>query len=154
MAGDHVYDVVRHLDLKPFMLFLVAVGTVVLIRFIAGATCRSRPVLVRLALCLCVGGAIAALALPVCFAAETPMVVEEKIATAGLLMTMVGGVLFASVYLGEDDDPLPPDDDPWDLPDDPGGDHAYPWWPEFERELRDYERARTEVAGAGVRLRA
>ena len=69
-------------------------------------------------------------------------------------MTMVGGVLFASVYLGEDDDPLPPDDGPWDLPDHPGGDRAYPWWPDFERELRDYERARTEVAGAGVRLRA
>ena len=82
------------------------------------------------------------------------MVVQEKIATAGLLMTMVGGVLFLSVYRSEGDDPPPPDDERWDPPDDPGGDHAYPWWPKFERELRDYERARTEVAGAGVRLRA
>ena len=149
-----MYDVVRHLDLEPFMLFLVAVGTVVLIRFIAGATCRSRPVLVRLALCLCVGGAIAVLALLLCFANGTAMTVQEKIASAGLLMTMVGGVLFASVYVGRGDDSPPADDERWDPPDDRGGDHAYPWWPKFERELRDYERARTEVAGAGVRLRA
>ena len=110
-----MYDVLRHLDLEPLMLFLVALGTVVAIRFIA---------------------------------------VQEKIASAGLLMTMVGGVLFASVYVGRGDDSPPADDERWDPPDDPGGDRAYPWWPEFERELRDYERARTEVAGAGVRLRA
>ncbi len=142
MAGDHVYDVLRHLDLEPFMLFLVALGTVVVIRLIAGPISRSRPLLVCLALCLCVGGAIAALAL------------QEKIASAGLLMTMVGGVLFASVYVGRGDDSPPADDERWDPPDDPGGDRAYPWWPDFERELRDYERARTEAAGAGVRLPA
>jgi hypothetical protein len=56
-------------------------------------------------------------------------------------MAMVGGVLFVSVYRSEGDGP-PPDDGPGDPPDDPGGDYAYPWWPEFERELRDYERRR------------
>jgi len=149
-----VYDVLRHLDLEPFMLFLVALGTVVVIRLIAGPISRSRPLLVCLALCLCVGGAIAVLALLLCFANGTAMTVQEKIASAGLLMTMVGGVLFASVYVGRGDDSPPADDERWDPPDDRGGDHAYPWWPKFERELRDYERARTEVAGAGVRLRA
>jgi hypothetical protein len=149
-----VYDVLRHLNLEPFKLFLVALGTVVAIRLTAGPISRSRPPLVRLALYLCVGGAIAALALPVCFAAETPMVVQEKIATAGLLMTMVGGVLFLSVYRSEGDDPPPPDDERWDLPDDPGGDHAYPWWPEFERELRDYEAVGRQAAGSTVRVRA
>ena len=122
-----MYDVLRHLDLEPFMLFLVALGTVVAIRLTAGPISRSRPLLVCLALCLCVGGAMAALALLLCFA---------KIATAG------------------GDDSPPADDERWDPPDDRGGDRAYPWWPDFERELRDYERAHTEAAGAGVRLPA
>ncbi len=122
-----MYDGLRHLDLEPFKLFLVALGTVVAVRFIAGPISRSRPLLVCLALCLCVGGAMAALALLLCFA---------KIATAG------------------GDDSPPADDERWDPPDDPGGDRAYPWWPDFERELRDYERAHTEAAGAGVRLPA
>ena len=80
-----MYEVLRHLDLEPLMLFLVALGTVVAIRFIAAPRA---------------------------------------------------------------------DDDPWDLPDDPGGDHAYPWWPEFERELRDYEAVGRQAAGSTVRVRA
>ena len=83
------------------------------------------------------------LTLLVCFASGTPMVVQEKIASAALFMAMVGGILFASVYRSGGDGPFPPDDDPCNSPDDPGGDHAYPWWPEFERELRDYEAARS-----------
>ena len=149
-----MYDVLSHLDLEPFVLFLAAVGTVVAIRFIAGSTSRSRPVLVRLALCLCVGGAMAALALLLCCASGTAMTVQEKIATAGLLMTMVGGVLFLSVYRSEGDDLPPADDERWDPPDDPGGDRAYPWWPDFERELRDYEAVGRQAAGSTVRVRA
>ena len=144
-------DVLRHLDLEPFMLFLVALGTVVVIRLIAGPISRSRPLLVCLALCLCVGGAIAALAL---LLNGTAMTVQEKIASAGLLMTTVGGVLFASVYVGRGDDSPPADDERWDPPDDPGGDRAYPWWPDFERELRDYEAVGRQAAGSTVRVRA
>ncbi len=82
------------------------------------------------------------LTLLVCFATGTPMAVQEKIAAASLFMGMMGGILFASVYRSGGDGPLPPDDGPWDPPDDPGGDYAFPWWPEFERQLRDYERER------------
>ncbi len=81
------------------------------------------------------------LTLLTCFATGTPMTVQEKIATTALFMTMLGAILYASVYRGRGDDP--PDDDSGHPPDDdPGGDHAYPWWPEFERKLRDYERER------------
>ncbi len=130
-----------YVSLEPLTLFVIALGAVVVIRVIAAATSRSRSLLEGLALCLCVGGAIAVVTLLVCFASGTPMTVQERIASASLLMTMVGGVLFASVYRSEGDGP-PPDDGPGDPPDDPGGDYAYPWWPEFERELRDYERRR------------
>ncbi len=131
-----------YLGFQPLTLFLVALGAAFLIRVIAGSTARSQSLLVRLALCLCVGGAIAVLALHVCFVAGTPMTVQEKIAGAALFMAMVGGILFAIVYRGGGDGPIPPDDGPSDPPDDPGGDDAYPRWPEFERELRDYERNR------------
>jgi hypothetical protein len=131
-----------YLDFEPLTLFLVALGAALLIRLIAGSTSRSQSLLVRLALCLCVGGAIAVLTLHVCFATGTPMTVQEKIATAALLMGMMGGILFASVYRSGGEGPPPPDDDPRDPPDGPGGDYAYPWWPEFERALRDYERER------------
>jgi len=139
-----------HVDLEPFTLFLVALGTAFLIRWIA----QSQPLLVWLALRLCVGGALAVLTLLVCFASGTPMVVQEKIASAALFMAMVGGILFASVYRSGGDGPFPPDDDPCNSPDDPGGDHAYPWWPEFERELRDYEAARSSepVVGSARQL--
>ncbi len=131
-----------YVDLGPLTLFLIALGAALLIRFIAGSTPRSRSLLVGLALCLCVGGAVAVVTLLACFATGTPMTVQEKIATAAMFMSMVGGILFASVYRSGGDGPLPPDDGPCDRPDDPGGDDAYPWWPEFERELRDYERER------------
>lgn len=133
--------VVPYLVLEPLLIFLIALGAAFLIRFIAGWPSRSQSLLVRLALGLCIGGAIAVLTLLACFAIGTPMTVQEKIAITALFMTMLGGILFASVYRsgGEDppdDDPCPPSDD------DPGGDHAYPWWPEFERQLRDFERER------------
>lgn len=131
-----------YLDPEPLIIFLVAVGAAILIRVMAGSTSRSQSLLVGLALGLCVGGAIAVVALWVCFATGTPMTVQKKIATAALLMAMVGGILFVSVYRSGEDGPLPPDDGPSDPPDDPGGDYAFPWWPEFERELRDYERDR------------
>ncbi len=131
-----------YVDLEPLILFLVALGAVFLIRVIAGSTSRSQSLLVGLALCLCVGGAVAVLTLLVCFATGTPMTVQEKIASTALLMGMVGGILFASVYRSGGDGPLPPDDGPCHPPDHPGGDYAYPWWPEFERELREYERRR------------
>ncbi len=130
------------LDLEPLTLFVVALGAALLIRFIAGSTSRSNSRLVGLAVSLCVGGAIAVLTLLVCFATGVPMTVQEKIAAAALFMAMVGGILFASVYRSGGDGPFPPDDDPGGSPDGPGGDYAYPWWPEFERELRDYERER------------
>lgn len=130
------------LDLEPLTLFVVALGAALLIRFIAGSTSRSNSRLVGLAVSLCVGGAIAVLTLLVCFATGVPMTVQEKIAAAALFMAMVGGILFASVYRSGGDGPFPPDDDPRGSPDGPGGDYAYPWWPEFERELRDYERER------------
>lgn len=85
---------------------------------------------------------MAVLALHVCLATGAPMTVQDKIATAALFMAMVGGILFAIVYRSGGEGPLPPDDGPSDPPDDPGGDYAYPWWPEFERELREYERER------------
>ena len=131
-----------YVDLEPLTLFLVALGAALLIRVTAGSTPRSRSLLVGLALCLCVGGAVAVVTLLVCFATGTPMTVQEKIAAAAMFMSMVGGILFASVYRSGGDGPPPPDDGPFDPPDDPGGDDAYPWWPEFERELRDYERER------------
>lgn len=70
---------------------------------------------------LCVGGALATAALLVCFAIGVPMAVREQIATVALLMGMLGGVLFASVYRGGGDGPFPPDDDPRDPPDHPVG---------------------------------
>ncbi len=132
-----------YLDLGPLTLFLVALGAAFMIRGLAGSTARSQSLLVGLALWLCVGGAIAVLTLLVCFATGTPMTVQEKLATASLFMAMMGGILFASVYRGGGDGPPPPDDGPCDPPGDPGGDYAYPWWPEFERQLRDYERERS-----------
>ncbi len=131
-----------YVDLAPLTLFLVALCAAFLIRAIAGSTSRSQSRLVGLALCLCVGGAIAVLTLLVCFATGTPMTVQEKIATAALFMSMLGGILYASVYRSGGDGPLPPEDGRCDPPEDPGGDYAYPWWPEFERQLRDYERER------------
>jgi hypothetical protein len=55
------------------------------------------------------------------------MAVQEQIATVAILMGMLGGVLFASVYRSRGDEPPAPDDGPWDPTDDPGGDYAYPW---------------------------
>jgi len=128
---------------EPLIVLVIALGAACLIRVIAGWTSRSQPQLVRLALCLCVGGAIAVLILLACFAIGTPMTVQQTIATTALFMSMLGGILFASVYRTGGDDPPPPDDGPWPRDDDPGGDHAYPWWPEFERKLRDFERERS-----------
>ena len=139
-----------HLDLEPSGLFVVAVGVVVLINVIAGWTLWSQFLLVDVGVGLCVGGAIATAVLLVCFAIGVPMAVQEQIATAALLMGMAGGILFATVYRSGGDGPFPPDDDPRDSPDDPGGDNAYPWWPEFERELRDYEAARWPSASCAA----
>ena len=133
--------VLSHIVLEPLVVFVVALGAALLIRFVAGPTSRSQSHLVRLSVCLCVGGAIAVLTLLACFVSGTPMTVQEKIATTALFMTMLGAILYASVYLRGGDDP--PEESPGQPPDDdPGGDHAYPWWPEFERKLRDYERER------------
>jgi hypothetical protein len=132
-----------HLDLEPSGLFVVAVAVVVLINVIAGWTLWSQFLLVDVGVGLCVGGAIATAALLVCFAIGVAMAVQEQIATVALLMGMVGGILFGSAYRSRGDEPPQPDDGPWDPTDDPGGDYAYPWWPEFERELRDYEAARS-----------
>lgn len=142
-----------HLALEPLVLFLVALGAALLIRAAAGSAPEAQPLLARVALCLCVGGVVAVLTLLGCFATGTPIPVQEKLATAALLMAMVGGVLLATVYRSAGDGPPPPDGGPCDPPDDPGGDDAYPWWPGFERELREYERARRDAAGARVRLR-
>ncbi len=141
--------VLSHLDPGPLTLFLIALGAAVLIRVIAGSTPRSQSSLAWLALSLCVGGVTAVVALFICFATGTPMMVQDKIATAAMLLGMVGGLLFASVYISGGDNPPPPDDAPCDPPDDPGGDYTYPWWPEFERELRDYERGRAARTPAG-----
>lgn len=137
-----------HFELDLFTLFVVALGTAAVIRVLAGPSARARSVLVGLALGLCTAGAIATAAVLVCFASGTSMAVQEKLATAALLMGMVGGVLYASVWRAGGDGPSPPDDYPRG-PDDPGGDHAYPWWPEFERQLRDYERGRAVRTPAG-----
>jgi hypothetical protein len=135
--------VLSYVALEPLIVFLIALGAALLIRGIAGGTSRSQSRLVRLAVGLCIAGALAVLMLLACFAIGTPMTVQEKIAIAALLMSMLGGILFASVYRSEGDDPPPPDEGPGPPPDDdPGGDHAYPWWPEFERKLRDFERER------------
>lgn len=129
--------------LEPLIVLVIALGAACLIRVIAGWTSRTQPQLVRLALCLCVGGAIAVLTLLACYAIGTPMTVQQTIATTALFISMLGGILFASVYRSGGDDPPPPDDDPCHPPDDdPGGD-SYPWWPEFERKLRDFERERS-----------
>jgi hypothetical protein len=133
--------VLSYVLLEPLIVFFIALGAALLIRHIAGPTSRSQSHLVRLSVCLCIGGALAVLTLLACFAIGTPMTVQERIATAALFMTMLGGILFVSVYIRGGDDP--PEEDPGPPPDDdPGGDHAYPWWPEFERKLRDYERER------------
>ncbi len=90
--------------------------------------------------------ATAVAALHVCFLSGSALTLQEKLATVALFMALVGGLLYASVYRGEGDDgPSPPGDDSPEAPDDPRGDPAYPWWPDFERELRDYERQRERI---------
>ncbi len=128
-----------YLELRPLTLALIATGVVVAIHLAHRSVSGAQPLLEWLALCLSAGGATLTMALLVCFATAAPIIAQEKIASAALLMGCVGGLLFASIYRRGGDGPPPPDDRPSGGPDEPGGDYAYPWWSDFERELRNYE---------------
>ena len=136
---------VAHLDFEPLTLGVVALGVAVAIRIAAGSTPRAEAVLVRLSVYLCGVGTAVVTALLVCFAlGAAPMTTQERIAAVALLMSLVGGILFALVYArGGGEGGFGRDDEAPDPRDDPGGNEAHPWWPEFERELREYERERS-----------
>jgi hypothetical protein len=80
-----------------------------------------------------VGWALVAIPLPAAVCLHLAGVLSPNVDQIAFLGSVVAFAVGAAVLLGKTDD-----DEDWREE----GDDSPPWWPEFERELRDYERNR------------
>jgi hypothetical protein len=106
----------------------VGVALVAVIAALAARPTRRRGVASR-----ALGWALVAVPLPAAVCLHLAGVFSPNVDQLAFLGSVVAFAVGAALLLGETDD-----EEDWRE----GGDDSPPWWPEFERELRDYERNR------------